>query len=141
LSPGQVNQVERVRLSVHHEIGLKPYDWHKTGCGDINLHVRWHKAWDHVMRMRTINVNIIGGITLPTSPLFDKDHCASIPFMSNGHWGIYASSTSEFELKADLKVGFMTNLFIQFPTTRLRRIPVFKEPMLFSALIKEVSLS
>ena len=89
LLPGEKNQVERVRLEVHEELGLEPFDWEHEGFGDLDLYLRWNAYWDHFLMMKTINFNIIGGVLFPTSVMMDNDNPASVPFMGNSHVGFY----------------------------------------------------
>ncbi len=141
LLSGELNQVERVRLDVHKDLGIEPFDWPQTGFGDLDCYLRWNVHGNHIFLMRSIDINILGGIVFPTSVMMDNDNPASVPFMGNGHVGFYIDLHSEFELKHDIKVRTLTSFMFQAPSTRTRRIAVYKESDIFSALIGRVKVT
>jgi len=140
LLPGEINQVERVRLDVHREIGLSFDDWDATGFGDLDVYLRWRGIWDHVLLLKSLNANLIGGVLFPTSISKARDNFNSVPFMGNGHWGLYVDVVTEAELKTDIKLGLMLGLAGQLPRKKERRIAVFREPSPFSALIAKTTV-
>ena len=78
-------------------------DWVKGGIGDLDLHVRWRRFWDHALKIKSIDLNIQSGLLVPVGTKSDKYYPSSVPFMGNGHWGIYFDAISEFELKQNWK--------------------------------------
>ena len=130
----EVDMLDRVRRSVHTELRLKGDDWSKFGIGDVDAYVKWGHLFDHVMKMKSIDMNIRFGALIPTGDKADKDYSSSKPFMGNEHWGAYADLVTEFELKQNWKLGFMAGLCKQFEKTYDMRIPIYKEPLLFSAI-------
>jgi hypothetical protein len=136
----EVDLFDRVRRKVHNDLGLKDDNWSKTGLGDLDLHIGWRRYFDHVLKMRSIDLNLRGGLLVPTSQKRDKNFPSSIPFMGNGHWGIYGDLVSEFELKQNWKLGVMFALIKQFDRTYDRRIPYLHEPPMFSALSGNVKV-
>jgi len=128
-------QLDSARRLIHEEIGFKQNDWRETGAGDLDLFVRWSQSFDYQLMIRKTNLNLQFGVLIPSGKRRDIDFPASVPFMGNGHWGIYFDFCPEFELKEDLVVGCMFGGMFQFSRTRLDRIPVFKEPAIFSPLV------
>jgi len=140
LLPGEVNQVERVRQSVHTALGLEAQDWETGGFGDIDVHLRWQCHWDHVLLTRSIYSNFIAGVVFPTGVQIAKNNAVTVPFMGDGHWSLYLDGLHEVELKHDWKVGLLSSYMLQLSSTRERRLPVFKEPAPFSALIAKTEV-
>ena len=56
----EVELFDRVRRTVHTDLGLKGGDWSKTGIGDLDLHLGWRHYWDHKLKMRGIDLNLRG---------------------------------------------------------------------------------
>ncbi len=140
LESGAVNQVERVRLAVHDEIGLRPDDWDVSGVGDLDVFLRFHFMCERTLLMRSINTNLRCGVLVPTSKTRSIDFPSSVPFMGDGHWAMYFELLPEFELKHDWRVGMMASLVVPFDETSERRLPVFREPQIYSALTGETEL-
>jgi len=135
LREGELLQLDRIRRTTQNELGLCGGDWTKTGFGDLDLHIRFNHDWDHELLMRSIDLNLQAGVVVPTGCKADNSYPSSVPFMGDGHWSVYFDVVSEVELKPDWKVGLMLGAAYQFKNTRERRIPVYKEPFLFSALV------
>ncbi len=136
----QRNALSRMRRRLHDEIGLKENDWQEGGIGDIDLHARWNYSQEYALMMRNINIDLQVGTVIPSGFRTDAKNFASVPIMGNGHWGLYADIVPEFELKQDLKVGFLMGFLHQFKEARARRLAVFKEPTIFSALTANVEV-
>lgn len=127
-------KMDKVRRTVHDQLGFCVNDWPKSGIGDLDLYVRWNNEYDHKLLMRSFSLNLQVGALFPTGTKRDENNPASVPFMSNGHWALYTDFAPEFELKQDLKLGFLLSAAYQFPRIGLRRLAVYKEPDIFSAL-------
>jgi len=130
----EVDMLNRVRRSVHSELELKGDDWSKFGLGDVDAYIKWGRLFDHVLKMKSVDFEFRLGMLIPTGEEFDRDYPSSKSFMGDGHWGAYADFVSEFELKQNWKLGFISGLVKQFKETKDIRIPVYKEPSLFSAI-------
>jgi len=141
LKPGEEGQIDRIRSQVHKDLGIKGMDWSETGIGDLDLFVGWNRNWDHKLLVRSINLNLRGGVLFPTGIKSEIDYPISVPFANNGHWGTYFDAVPEFELKQDLRFGLMFGFMHLFNKTNKRRIPVYKEPAIFSPLKADVQVN
>jgi hypothetical protein len=140
LRGGELLQLDRIRRAVHKELGLQGGDWTKSGFGDLDLHLRWNYNWDHKLRMKSIDLNLQTGVVIPTGVTSDISYSPSVSFMGNGHWTWYFDIVPKFELKQDWKLGFMFGYAHQFNNSRKLKVPVYKEPAIFSALIADVKI-
>ncbi|MCK4650780.1 hypothetical protein KAT08_01265 [Candidatus Babeliales bacterium] len=141
LRDGELVQIDRIRRNVHDKLGLRGNDWNQAGFGDLDLHFRFSKSWDHELKISNIDFNLQTGVVIPIGSNSDINYPSSISFMGNGHWGIYFDVVSEFELKQDWKIGLMIGAAYQFENSRRFRLPIYKEPALFSALITQVKIN
>jgi hypothetical protein len=133
--------VDKMRRLTHETIGFKGNEWNKSGIGDIDFHLRWNRRFDRVVMMRSIDMNIQAGVLIPTGVKSNIDYPASVPFGSNGHWGIYGDFATELELKEGWELGLIFGFVHQFPHTTTTRIPIGNEPAIFSSLIGRVKVS
>lgn len=136
----ELDMFDRVRRSVHTKLGLKGDDYSDTGFGDLDVHLGWRTYFDHVLKMRGIDLNIRGGFVAPTGKMQEWDYPSSVSFMGDGRWTVYGDVVSEFELKQNWKLGLMGGVMYQFKNTEKRRIPYFSEPPIFSALCGDVEI-
>ncbi len=141
LLPSEVAQVERVRLAVNRELGIRQSDSDKIDFTDIDLYVRWNKIWDHALMMRTINLNILGGVLFPSGHRTPINNPCAVPHHSNGHWGFYLDGNTELELKPNWHIGVILSFMFQLSDTRCRRIPVLFEPATYSALLGDLRVN
>lgn len=141
LGPGEKYLVERIRSKVHKDLGIKGVDWSKTGFGDLDLHIGWKNRWDHELLMRSIDLSVKFGLLFPTGEKSQVDYPMSVSFMDGGHWGLNLNVLTQFELKQDLKVGFILGISYLFKNTRELRIPVYMEPAIFSPLKDDVTIN
>lgn len=140
LRDGESSQLDRIRRDVNQELGLNGGDWIKTGFGDLDLHLRFNHDWNYILKMRKIDLNLQTGIVVPTGVNSDNHYASSVSYMGNGHWSCYFDIVTEFELKQDWNFGLMLGMAYQFKNTRHLRIPVYKEPAIFSALVSDVKI-
>lgn len=133
-------KMDKVRRQIHDELGFCVNDWVKSGIGDLDLYIRFNNNYDHKLLMRGFSLNLQLGTVVPTGHQRDENNPASVPFMSDGHWTLYADFAPEFELKQDLKLGFLFSAAYQIGKTRSRRIAVYQEPDIFSALRAKVEV-
>jgi hypothetical protein len=136
----ELEMLHRVRRRVHNDIGLKGCDWSKSGIGDLDVHLRWNHLFDHKLKVRSIDLNLLAGVTVPIGTRRDKDYPSSVPFMGNGHWSVYGDVVSEFELKQNWKLGMILGFMHQFEDTNLRRLSYQSEPTIFGALVGDVEV-
>lgn len=127
-------RLDHARRVAHEVMGFTSNDWTGVSIGDTDLFVRSNFVIDHRFLMRTIDIAVQYGLMVPTGVQRANDEPSSIAFMNDGHWAFYAQFVPTFELKQDLKVGFMLRGQHFFPQTRERRLPVFKESVLFTPL-------
>ena len=140
LREGELAQLDIIRRKVHDELNVSGGDWTKTGLGDLDLYLNYNKIWDHKLLMKSIDLNIRSGITVPIGTKSDNNYPSSVSFMGNGHWSFYFDTITELELKQDWKFGFLVSAIYQFRNSRKLRIPVYKEPAVFSALVADVQI-
>lgn len=136
----EVEMLDRVRRKVHTDLGLYGGDWAKTGIGDLDVHARWRISWDHVFKMRAIECVLQAGALIPIGTKGDKDYPSSVPFMGNGHWGVYGDALVELELKQNWKLGLLVGVIHQMSNTNKRRISYYNEPVQFSMLRGDVEI-
>lgn len=141
LKIGEQYQVDRIRSQVQKDLGLKGSDWSKTGFGDLDLFVSWNNEWDHKLLIRNIDLSLRVGVLCPTGIKRDIDYPTSVPFTNNGHWGAYFDTVLDLELRQDLRFGVMLGFMDLFKKTDNRRIPVYKEPVIFSPLKADVQIN
>ncbi len=125
---------DQTRRKTHDTIKIFINDWQQNTLGDLDCFVRWNYFADHQLLMKSINVNVQAGATFPTSSLTPLNRPAAIPCANNGHLGMYYTAAPEFELKQDIKVGFLLSGIYLFDKEKTARIPVLQEPSIFSAL-------
>ncbi len=136
----EVQKIDEIRRLTHKEIGFEGTNISRGGVGDIDAHLRWNYFLDHKLLMRSIDLNIQGGVVIPTGRKMNIDYPASAPFMNDGHWGLYLDFVPEFELKQDLKVGLIIGGLWQFNDMQTRRVAIYKEPSNYSALIGKIKI-
>lgn len=133
--------VDKIRRQTHQTIGFTGNEWNKTGLGDLDAHVRWHKNIDHALLMRSIDVNMQLGVLAPTGILSETKTPVSLSVGTNGHWGVYSDMVTEFELKQDLTLGFMWGVTHLVPHTRSLRVSYGDEPTVFSTLVAPIQIT
>jgi hypothetical protein len=138
LSRAEIVKIDEIRQLTHKEMGIKGTDLNRDGFGDIDLHVSWNYYTERRLLMRSIDANVRVGAIIPTSPKMNIDYPGTVPFMNNGHWGMYLDIVPEFELRQDWKVGFMLGLLGQFDSSRTTRLAIGKEPTTYSALVGKI---
>jgi len=135
LGPSDVPELDQERRQMFAVMGIVQEQAHQVGFGDIDGYVRISRLWKHVMKCRKIDVGFRLGCLFPTGVRHDINVPASIPFGGNGHWGFYGQLEGIFEVKEDIKVGFLSRLSKRLPRTQCSRMPVLNEPIIFGAEI------
>ncbi|MBU1007942.1 hypothetical protein KKA53_02595 [Candidatus Dependentiae bacterium] len=138
----EVFMLDRVRRQVHRDLCLKGAAWSKAGFGDLDLHLRWRRYWDHKYKIRGIDLTLQTGVSIPTGMKRDEDYPSSVPVGTNGHWCWYGDLVAELELKQNWRFGVMAGLMHQVHKTHGgTRLPYHAEPSLFGALVGDVCIS
>lgn len=138
IQAGFQERLDHARRIAHEAIGLNNNYWAGPGIGDLDVFVRSNLLLDHKFMMRGIDIAIQYGIILPTGVQRANNVVSSIPFMNDGHWSFYVQVAPTFELKQDLKCGFMVRGEHFIAKTKDRQLPIFKESFLYSPLIGSV---
>lgn len=134
LQPTDIPELDEVRRDMQSAIGLCADHAHNAGLGDLDVYIRFNKMWDHYLKFRTIFGGFRFGLLVPASPKHDWNYAAWIPIGGDGHWGIYGRVDAEFEVREDMRVGFLAQLNKRLPRTLVRRMPVLEEPEIFGVL-------
>lgn len=139
-SQEEMDMINRVRNQVHCDLGLKGTNWGRTGFGDLDLFYQYERSWDHMFKMKNIDLTVRTGVLVPTGEKKDYDYPSSIPFMGNGHWANYLDIVGELELKQDWKFGMMLGFMYEWKNTEVRRFSHCGEPMIFGAICGKASV-
>ncbi len=134
------NLIDKVRRDTHQALGFYDNGATRTGFGDLDLFVGYRAFWDHKLLMKSIIITPKMGLILPTGVHRDVDNPSTIPFMGDGHLGIHGEIHSQFELKQDLRLGFIIHGAHQVQHRKKERHAVFKEPSIFSALVTHIKV-
>lgn len=135
----QMLLADNIRRTTHMMIGFKGNELNQGGFGDLDLHVRWNRIFDHILLMKTIDLNLQLGSIFPTGFTSDPDVPPSLSMGSDGQWGLYGDIITAFELRQDWTFGLMLGCVGLFSHTRTLRIPsIAGEPAIFSAIRGDV---
>ncbi len=132
--------IDEVRRKTHQLIGFNGNVYDAGGFGDLDLHVRWSGMLDHVLLMRTISGMMQLGFLTPLGVRKNNGYPSSVPFGTNGSFGLYADSAFELELKPDISVGLIGGMLWQFADVHKVRLSVGHEPTIYSALQSNVRI-
>ncbi len=132
--------VDKIRRVTHDTIGFTSNIWNEAGFGDLDVHLRWNHIFDHVLLMRSIDINAQLGAIVPTGFTSEINMPGSLSIGSNGHWGLYVDLITALELKPDWTLGFIFGWAHLFPHTRTLQIPFNNEPAIFSSIVGRVRM-
>jgi hypothetical protein len=139
---GDIAEIERARRVAFQEIGIVENNAPQHGVGDIDIFVRGGKTWDYTLKCRKIWAGLSVGGYIPTGVKTVLRNAASIPYGGNGFGGMYVKGDALFELKEDIKVGFLLQISKRFPHTTLARMPmVASEPYIFGPIIGKARIN
>ena len=142
LKPGDINEIERSQRVAFEEIGIIENNAAQHGIGDIDLYVRGSKMWEYTLKCRRIYAGLTFGGLVPTGVKTNVCSPASIPYGGNGFGGFYLKGDSLFELKEDIKVGFLLEITKRIARTTVARMPmVASEPYIFGPIIGQAHIS
>jgi len=142
LRAGDYNEINKSRRVAFEEIGIVENDAPQHGIGDIDLFFRGGKKWDYTLKCRRIWAGLSVGGYIPTGVTTKICNAASIPYGGNGFGGMYVKGDALFELKEDMKVGFLLQISKRFPRTTLARMPMkANEPYIFGPIIGKARIN
>jgi hypothetical protein len=136
LKTGDIEEIMQSRRLAFEEIGIIYNDAPQHGISDIDLSVRGGSKWEYTLKCRRIWAGLTLGGYIPTGVKTSLCNAASIPFGGNGFGGIYVKGDALFELKEDIKTGFLLQIIKRFARTTIARMPmVASEPYIFGPII------
>jgi hypothetical protein len=142
LKPGDLAEIEQSRRRAFTEIGLIQNNSAQHGISDIDLFIRGGKKWDYTLKCRRIWSGLSVGAYIPSGVNTVLCNAASIPYGGNGFAGMYVKGDALFELKEDIKVGFLLQISKRFARTRTVRMPmVASEPYIFGPIIGKAHIN
>ena len=134
VSEPQREQAQRLRQMLHQDLGLVQKDWLVNNVGDGSAWAEVSRAWHAWWLLRTMEWACRLTITAPTGPVEDQAYPSSFALGNGGSWGFGVSLQPRFEVKECVWVQAPVSVTVQTSNTRLRRLPVYAEPMPFGAL-------
>lgn len=142
LKPGDINEIERSQRVAFEEIGITENNSEQHGIGDIDIYVRGSNQWDFTLKCRKIYAGLTLGGLVPTGVKTNICSPASIPYGGNGFGGFYLKGDSLFELKEDIKVGFLLEITKRIARTTVARMPmVASEPYIFGPIVGKAHIN
>ena len=136
LRPGDINEIEQSRRLAFEEIGIVYNNAAQHGIGDIDLFFRYGSTWDYILKCRKIWAGLSFGGFIPTGVKTNIHNAATIPYGGNGFGGVYVRGDALFELKEDIKAGFLLQISKRFARTVTARMPmVASEPYIFGPIV------
>lgn len=142
LRPGDLDEIEQARRLAFEEIGLVENNSSQHGIGDIDLYVRGGSMWEYTLKCRRIYAGLSFGGFIPTGVKTNLCSAASIPYGGNGFAGLYFKGDALFELKEDIKVGFLLEISKRFGRTTIARMPMqASEPYIFGPIIGKARIN
>jgi hypothetical protein len=134
LSVPDILELEQDRVAMFNTVGIDSGHTAQLGFGDVDFWIRFAHVWNYTLKFRSIDAGIRFGMLAPSGISQDPHRSPSIPNGGDGHWGIYTTFESLFELKEDIKAGVSLRFSKRFQNTRNRRMPVLTEPDIFGVL-------
>lgn len=135
LGPGDIFDITVTNAELHKALGLQPPLWSKTGITDLDIYLRWASVLDYRFKLKRLEAAFKLGLLAPTADPRNINNPASIPFGLDRHWGMYGEVRVDAVLKEDLSAGFLLNLSKRFRRTSLQRMPIFREPTNYGAVV------
>lgn len=141
LGPGDPLQLEESREQMFDLLGVNGGAVSHTAFSDLDWYIRCGKRFDYTLKFKEINIGGRVGLLLPSGRGIDNNAAAAVPFGGDRHWGIYAAFDGLFEVKEDMKVGFLLRVQKRFQRTLYRRMPVLQEPEYLAAVIGNAQIN
>ncbi len=120
---------------INQALGIRSYQWQRTGFGDLDLYVGWSLVEDYFKKFKHFDLALKIGVLCPVSDMLDLDYPTAVPFGGYNHRGLYLEADWNCELKDDWHVGLWANLTGRQAKVQQRRMPVAKELPQFGALV------
>lgn len=140
LTSEQENQLDQQRRDMNKLIGIMSTQWSSAGFSDAEFYIRWGNVWDYKLKSRQVDAGLKTGVYFPLGVKRDQNNSASIPFGSNGLYGIFFAGDIALEIKEDWVLGMALQLSKHFSKIQLRRLPVKKENPLFGGTTGNVNV-
>lgn len=134
LSEPQREQAQRLRQMAHQDLGLVQKDWSATNVGDVSGWAEVARTWRSWWLLRTMEWAARLTITAPTGLTEEAAYPSSFALGNGGSWGLGFSVQPRIEVKECVWFQMPVSLVVQTTNTRLRRLPVYAEPMPFGVL-------
>lgn len=133
ITPDDQVRLDQARRQMNQSVGLEAPTFSRAGFSDIDFYVRMGNIWDYVYKLKRIDAGISLGGIIPSGLTRDILNPASIPFGTDGFWGIYVAGDLEIELKEDWLVGLYVRFNQCFEKTVQERLPIANEQQLYAA--------
>lgn len=134
-------QLDEIRRSMLNTLGITANAADRASMGDVDLYLRFGNSWDYVLKCKRIDAGLRFGTFLPAASRRDLNSPSTVPFGGSGHYGMYASLDSEFELKDDMKVGLWASAVKRFARVDCERMPSADESILFGTLVGQARIN
>lgn len=138
VNPGQSTLLFDSFNTINQGLGITEPTFTRIAPGDLDIYLRMGKLIDYWCKCKRIDIAAKFGVIAPTSTKDPLTSACFVPTGGNGHWGIYASSENEFELRDDLIVGFWVRAIKRIAKNKCARMPIAGEPWSYGALIDTV---
>lgn len=127
-SPEIKQELDEIRRTMFDQVGLTHNQQSVFGFSDVDWYLRFGHASHYSFKCRYYDIGARLGVLIPSGKQRTLHNPFSIPFGGNGHWGVYGTLDGLFELREDLKIGYIARISKRFPKTSCQRLPVNDEP-------------
>ncbi len=141
LGPGDELELDQARRTMFSDLGLCEGNTAQLGFCDIDAYLRFGNVWEYLLKFRKIDAGVSLGLLVPTGVTREVGRPASVPFGGDGHWGVYGEADALFELREDLKTGFLVRVSKRFSRTTNRRMPAASEPHIFGVICGQAKVN
>ena len=119
-------------------LGIKSYQWQRTGFGDLDIYLGWSLVEDYFHRFKHFDFAVKVGALWPVNDMLDVDYPTAVPFGGYNHRGVYLEADWNCELKDDWRIGIWANWTARQAKVERRRMAVGKELPQYGALTGDV---
>lgn len=137
---GNLLELDEIRRKMNDQLGLNAGNISQVGFGDFDLYAGVYGSWDFASKFRRIYTEFRIGCLVPAGVKQDLFKLGSVPFGGNGHWGVYVSNWSEFEVKEDWKAGFLLRVSKRIERVMQMRMPAKGEALPYAAVIGDTKV-
>lgn len=135
LSEGGLVQLDQERREASCLLGIESEQWSTFGITDIDFYLRFGHMSDYIYKCRFFDMGLSLGTLVPVGTERDINNSASVPFSSDGFWGLYALGDFTTEFKEDWYFGVWFDGLYRFKKNKTLRLPYNKEPDEFGAIV------